>query len=114
MVADALSFIGTKTSFTYNEVNIIVYFFVIPFSWFCLLDVIFNFHYLKINSLLFFTGFYTGCRDFKSYSDWLFGKSVDFLNFFNRFGSYYFTTSVWICVPLPIGIYIILFYFIFI
>jgi hypothetical protein len=112
MVAGALSFIGTKTGFTYNEINIIVYFFVIPFSWFCLLDVIFNFHFLKAGSLLFFIGFFTGCRDFKAYSDWLFDKSVNFLNYFNRFGSNYFTTSVWICVTLPVAIYIFLFYLI--
>ena len=33
---------------TYNEINIIVYFFLVPFSWSVLLDLIFEFHYLKI------------------------------------------------------------------
>ncbi len=74
IVANALMYIGKKTGFSYNEVNIIIYFFLIPFSWFCLLDVILNFHFLKAGSLLFFTGFFSGCRDFKAYSDRLFGK----------------------------------------
>jgi hypothetical protein len=112
IVANFLSYIGKKTGFTYNEINIIVYYFLVPFSWLCLLDVIFDFHYLKIAFVLFSIGFYVGCRDFTSYSDWLFDRSVDFLNYFNRFGSNYFATSVWVCVSLPIVIYALLIYII--
>lgn len=87
IVANSLSFIGHKAGLTYNEINIIVYYFGIPFSWLCLLDIIFNFHYFKIGFAIFTLGFIVGCRNFKTYSDWLFDNSVSFLNYFNRYGS---------------------------
>jgi hypothetical protein len=82
------------TRLTYNEINIIVYYFIIPFTWIILLDIIFNFHYLKISFAFFCLGFFVGCRDFKKYSNWAFNKSVDFLNYFNRFGRNYYKSSV--------------------
>ena len=113
IVADSLSFIGNKNGLTYNEINIIIYFFCIPFSWLCLLDIVFHFHYFKIAFVVFALGFIFGCRDFKTYSDWLFDKSVSFLNYFNKYGSNYVASSVWICVSFPIAIYTILIYLIF-
>lgn len=110
IVERALRLIGHKTGFTYNEVNIIVYFFLIPLSWCVLLDLIFHFHYLKIAFVVFTLGFMVGCRNFRKYSDWLFLKSVAFLDYFNRFGSNYTATSVWLCVSLPILIYGLLIY----
>ena len=112
IVASLLSFIADKTRLTYNEINIMVYYLLIPFSWLCLLDVIFNFHYLKVAFVIFTFGFFVGCRNFKSYSDWLFDKSVSFLNYFNRYGSNYVASSVWICVSLPIVIYAVLIFLI--
>ena len=113
IVADSLSFISRKTGLTYNEINIIVYYFIIPFSWLVLLDIIFHFHYFKIAFGVFTFGFFVGCKNFRTYSDWLFDKSVAFLNYFNKYGSNYVKSSVWICVSLPIVIIIILLYFIF-
>jgi hypothetical protein len=107
-VANALSYIGRKTNLTYNEINIVVYYFLIPFSWLIMLDIIFDFHYLKIGFAIYCFGFAVGCRNFKTYSDWLFNKSVSFLNYFNRFGSNYVASSVWICVSIPFFIYVIL------
>lgn len=112
-VKNSLALIGRKTGLTYYEVNIIVYFFLIPFSWFCLLDVFFQFHYLKSAFAIFTLGFMVGCRNFKTYSDRLFDNSVAFLNYFNRYGSNYIASSVWICVMLPLVIYAILVYLIF-
>jgi uncharacterized membrane protein required for colicin V production len=111
IVQNALEAIGRKTGFTYNEVNIIVYFFGIPFSWLCLLDIIFGGHWGKAAFVIFTLGFMAGCRNFKKYSDWLFDKSVAFLNYFNRYGSNYMVSSVWICVCLPIVIYAVLIFF---
>jgi hypothetical protein len=78
-----------------------------------MLDEIFDFHYLKVAFLILCIGFAFGCRDFKNYSDWAFNRSVDFLNLFNRFGSNYYKSSVWICVAIPIIIYIVLLFQIF-
>lgn len=112
-VANSLYAIARKTGLTYNEINILVYYFFIPFTWLVLIDFIFSFHYLKMAFIVFSFGFFVGCRNFKTYSDWAFYKSVDFLNYFNRFGSNYYKSSVWICVALPLLIYISLIYFTF-
>lgn len=113
IVAESLALIGEKTGFTYNEINIIVYYFCIPFSWLALLDVIFHFHCFKVAFAIYSLGFIVGCRNFKSHSDWLFDRSVSFLNYFNRYGSNYIASSVWICVAVPIAIYAILLFLIF-
>lgn len=113
IIANLLSNIGSKTGLTYNEINIIVYYFIIPFSWLLLLDIIFDFYYFKFSFAIFCIGFIVGCRNFKSYSNWLFEKSVTFLNYFNRFGSNYIVSSVWICVTIPILIYTVLLILIF-
>jgi hypothetical protein len=108
IVQETIEWLGKLTGFTYNEMNIIMYFLVIPFTWLCMLDYIFSIHYLKIGFGIITLGFYFGCRDFKNYSDQLFYKSVDFIGYFNRFGSNYYKSSVWICVAIPILIYICL------
>ena len=113
IVRDFLFWLSRLTDLTYNEINIICYYFLIPFTWLCLVDVIFDFHYLKIAFVVYSLGFYVGCRNFRIYSDWLFNMSVSFLNYFNRFGSNYVATSVWVCVSIPVLIYAILFIIIF-
>ena len=111
IVAKSLHEIASKTGLSYNQINILVYYFLIPLSWLCLLDTILHTHYLKISFVIFIIGFWAGCINFKIYCDRLFNKSVVFLNYFNRFGSNYIASSVWICVALPIMIYIALIYF---
>ncbi len=112
-VANKLIILARFFRLTYNEINIIVYYFLIPFSWLSLIDLICGFHYLKFAFFIFSAGFFIGCRDFRSYSDELFMKSVEFLNYFNRFGQNYVAASVIICVLIPIMIYAILIYFAF-
>ena len=109
-VAQALRSLSRLTGFTYNEINVLLYYFIIPFTWLILLDNFLDVHYLKMSGIIFCLGFFAGCNDFKKYSDWLFFKSVIFLNFFNRFGSNYIKSSVWICVSFPLLIYAILLY----
>lgn len=95
---------------SYYAVNILLYFFLVPFTWLILLDVIFDFHYLKIGFVLFCIGFALYCKDFEAFSLKLYKRSVRFLNYFNRFGSNYVVSSVWICVVVPIAIYTLLIY----
>ena len=113
IVAEGLALIGEKTGLTYNEINIIVYYFLVPFSWLALLDVTFHFHNFKLAFAIFTLGFIVGCRNFRTYSDWLFDRSVCFLNYFNKFGGNYISSSVWICVAVPIAIYALLLYLVF-
>jgi hypothetical protein len=111
-VAKSLYFIASKTGRTYNEINIIVYYGCIPLSWLALIDYGLGVHFLKGAFALVVLGFLIGCRNFKAFSDDLFYASVRFLNYFNRFGSNYFASSVWLCIALPIFIYIGLIYWI--
>jgi hypothetical protein len=112
LVAQWLHQLAKFTKLTYNQINIIVYFAVIPLSWFLLLDLYFSVYFFTIGFLIFLTGFKVGCKNFREYSDELFMKSVHFLNYFNRFGSNYYKSSVLICVAVPIFIYSVLFYLI--
>ncbi len=96
---------------SYHEINIILYFFVVPFTWFLMLDALFQFHYLKLSFAFFCIGFFTGCSDFKPVATILYRKSVQFLLYFNRFGSNYIASSVLICLVVPICIYALLIYF---
>ncbi|MCE2711425.1 MAG: hypothetical protein LW688_02675 [Cryomorphaceae bacterium] len=93
---------------SYFEINIIVYYFLVPLSWMALLDGIFDVHYFKVAFLFFCLGLGTMVRDFYSFSIVLYKKSVIFLNYFNRYNSNYVLSSVWICVVIPASIYVIL------
>ena len=95
---------------SYIEINIIVFYFVVPLSWLVLLDALFYFHYLTFAFLIFSLVFFLGCRDFLTFSTGLYHRSVNFLNYFNRFGSNYVASSVWICLVLPLAIYGLLIY----
>jgi hypothetical protein len=108
LVADLLYKLAKVTGVSYNQINVLVYYFLIPLSWFMLLDFYFSFFYLTFSFSLFIIGFKVGCKNFREFSDILFMKSVHFLNFFNRFGSNYHKSSVWICVSLPLLVYILI------
>ena len=112
-VANDLNAFARLFKITYNEINILVFYFLIPFTWVVLLDIIFEFHYLKIAFGIFCFLFFILIRNFRSFSDHLFRKSVAFLNYFNRFGSNYIVSSVWICIFIPALIYGGLFYLIY-
>lgn len=108
IVANALKFIAMKTGLSYMEINIIVYYFIIPFSYIVLLDIYFKKHYLKILFALCSIVFILTIRNFKDFSIWLFEKSANFLNAFNFLGIDYTFASVIICVIVVIIIYAIL------
>ncbi len=113
-VANQLHILARKLNLTYNEINVIVYFFVVPLTWAILIDVYYDSYFCTLLFITFIVGFRVGCTNFKLYADGLFLKSVHFLNYFNRFGSNYYKTSVWICVVVPVLIYFCLFYLILI
>ncbi|NLH62445.1 MAG: hypothetical protein GX452_13685 [Ignavibacteriales bacterium] len=107
-VAGILYLMSRATRTTYNQMNIIVYYAVIPFSWCWMLDSVFGFHYLKIVCGMFFVIVFFSVKDFRRFCDRMFAKSVAFLNYFNRWGSDYVLSSVVICVVLPGMVYAVL------
>ena len=101
IVADSLNWIASITGFTYNEINIIAYYIVLPFIYVALIDRIFKKHFLKIAYAVAWAVLIIFMPDFGVFSDVLFKRSVDFLLLFGHVGLNYVAASVVICVILP-------------
>ena len=110
VVRDILVWLANISGFSYMAVNIIVYYFVIPFIYFIILDQILGSHYFKISFLIIISVTLLRIRDFELFSDWLFGKSADFLRSFSSIGMNYTVASVVICVFIPLAVLLVLFF----
>lgn len=108
-----LKWIADVTGFTYNEVNIIAYYIVLPFAYVILVDRIIKSHLIKILYVLCVTASLLWIDDFARFSDWLFQKSVDFLLSFQFLGWNYIVSSVLICVVFPALVFIVMFHYAF-
>lgn len=92
---------------TYNEINIIVYYLLIPLTWTIMFDCWLGTLNTTYALIFIWFGIKIGTWGrFREWSDWAFMRSVDFLNYFNRWGGNYVLNSVIICVLIPILIYI--------
>ncbi|ADV50519.1 hypothetical protein Celal_3249 [Cellulophaga algicola DSM 14237] len=109
-VYNILKWISKISGLTYHEVNIIIYYIIIPGFFVFLISRI-----LKSKSLIF--GFIVFVLfaifiipDFEKFATALFEHSVLFLNWFEYFGLNYVQASVVICVLIPILIIVLLTY----
>lgn len=108
-VAMALYRGAQRLGITYNEINILVYYLLIPLTWTIMVDFLIGTPMTTSALLLVWTGIRIGTAGrFSEWCDWAFMRSVDFLNYFNRWGGNYNLNSVVICVAIPILIYIAL------
>ncbi len=98
------------TGLTYNEINIVVYYMIIPMIYLAMLDKIMGRHIFKsvFAVLILLVIFLT---DFGKFSDGLFDLSVKFLLLFKVVGWNYTVASVIICVVVPLIVFAVLFYF---
>ena len=111
VVAGVEHIIAKLTGSTYNEVNIIVYYLLIPLSWTVLIDYLTKLPFLSPMFVLAWIVFlWKDPMKFRDRSDWAFMKSVDFLLWFKRIGWNYVVSSVIICVIIPILVYVELIY----
>ncbi len=105
-VANALYNIAQAIGMTYNEINIIVYYLIVPLTWTVMIDRLikkpFTTAILLIVWIIIFIMHY---KDFRLWCDWAFQKSVDFLLWFKCIGWDYILSSVIICVLIPLLIY---------
>lgn len=105
-VAEVLLRGASALDITYNEINIIVYYLLIPMSWTIMLDFYMGYPITTCALSLIWFGIKLGTWGrFREWSDWAFMRSVDFLMFFNRLGGNYVLNSVVICVLIPILVY---------
>ena len=111
VVAGVEHIIAKLTDSTYNEVNIIVYYLLIPLSWTVMIDYLTKLPFLSPMFVLAWIVFlWKDPMKFRDRSDWAFMKSVDFLLWFKRIGWNYVVSSVIICVIIPILVYVELIY----
>ena len=96
-----------KLNLTYNEVNIIVYYMIVPLTWCIMLDFILNsWPWMSVVWLaLCVSVIWWHRKDFNTWCNWMFQKSIDFLLWFRGIGWNYYKASVIICVALPIAVY---------
>ena len=107
VVAGVEHVIAKLTGLTYNEVNIIAYFLLIPFSWTVLIDYIAMLPFLTPMYLISWVIFlWKDPMKFRARCDWMFDKSVEFLLWFKKIGWNYVVSSVIICVVIPVLIYV--------
>jgi hypothetical protein len=107
IVAGVEHIIAKVTGMTYNEVNIIVYYLLIPLSWAVMIDYITMMQILTPMYIIAWVIFlWKDPMKFRDRCDWAFMKSVDFLLWFKRIGWNYIVSSVVICVVVPGLIYL--------
>jgi len=102
IIKDLLVLLSRYTGFSYKAINIIVYYYIIPFIFIILIDKIYKIHYFKISFILVLSIFVLLINDFEKFSIWLFKKSENFLNSFSFLGWDYIVASVIICVFIPV------------
>ena len=111
IVAGIEHLIAKLTGSTYNEVNIVVYYFLIPLSWMMMIDYITNLPFLSPMYILgWITLVWKDSMKFRDRCDWAFKKSVDFLLYFQKIGWNYIVSSVIICLVVPALVYFELIY----
>lgn len=111
IVAGVEHIIAKVTGMTYNEVNIIVYYLLIPLSWAVMIDYITMMPILTPMYIIAWVIFlWKDPMKFRDRCDWVFDKSVDFLLWFKKIGWNYVVSSVIICVVVPALIYVELIY----
>ena len=111
IVAGVEHIIAKVTGMTYNEVNIIVYYLLIPLSWAVMIDYITMMPFLTPMYIIAWIVFlWKDPMKFRERCDWAFMKSVDFLLWFKKIGWNYVVSSVIICVVIPILIFVELIY----
>ena len=108
ITANLLNQIAKWTGMTYNEINIIVYYLIVPLTWTVMLDLIIGvpiFTSLLILAWMYIIAKTSTKRVFQMWCDWVFKDSVDFLFWFKRIGWNYIVSSVIICVIVPVIVY---------
>ena len=119
-MAALLSLLAKLVGITYKEMNIFVYYFVIPITWSRMLDTIFGTiiqypsyteeEIISLWCILWVFIIFFNRRGFRAWCERAFDNSVKFLLWFKVIGWNYYVSSVIICVVVPVFIYCSLIY----
>ncbi len=104
----ALKWLSKTTGLSYHEINIIIFYIVVPAIFIYFIDKIYKTNFFKIVFITIITTTFVFVPDFEVFATKLFNKSVAFLNWFGIIGLNYIQASVIICVFIPILIIILL------
>ncbi|WP_024480443.1 hypothetical protein [Cellulophaga baltica] len=110
VVYKTLKWISEISGLTYHEVNIIVYYMVVPTLFIFLISKILKSKSLHIGFIIFLLFVVFVISDFEKFATALFEGSVNFLNSFSQVGLNYVQASVVICVIIPTAILAALLY----
>ena len=110
IVRELLQGLENISHFSYNAVNIVVYYIVIPFIYFIIIYRILGAYYFTISYFIIIAISIFLIKDFELFSDWLFTKSANFLGSFSVIGWSYTVASVIICVFIPLFVLLVLLY----
>ena len=94
IIKDLFILLSRNTDFSYKAINIIVYYYIIPFIFILFIDQIYKTHYLKISFILVLSILTILINDFEKFSEWLFNNSAMFLKLFSVIGWNYVVASV--------------------
>ena len=98
----SLQWAAQVTGLTYNEINVIIYYALIPFGFAIIIDAIAGRHWCKTAVIgLWALITLVTLNNFSSFADTAFELSVAFLKAFDLIGVNYVAASVVICVILP-------------
>lgn len=120
IVAAGLLWSAKKMHLSYNAINVLVYYWLVPATWTLMIDWMIDCQiatplyegFCPMLTIMLSAGWIgillATAMFFEKWCDLVFNVSVDFLNYFNRWGGNYELNSVIICVAIPIIIYILL------
>ena len=108
IVRDTLSILSRVFHLSYNAINVIVYYIIIPIIYLIIIDLIIGGYYFTISYLFILFGAAIIIKDYNIFFDWLFKKSAQFLYSFSVIGWNYYVASIIICVFVPLILQIII------
>ena len=108
-----LKWTSTITGLSYNEINIVVYYFFLPAILLLLVDRINKRYILTPLLVTIWALLLLSVPNFSRFSDRAFDASVVFLNGFSVIGWNYIVASVMVCVVAPALAFAVLFYYAF-
>lgn len=110
LVYRSLKWLSEIFGVTYEEINVIIWFIMLPVIFAYLLDRVLKTNYVKIALAVMVVLTLLWIPSFENFSKLLFQKSAAFLHWFNYLGLNYTQASVLICLVLPIIVIFVLYY----